>query len=1083
MNSTKLSAFCDKVLETSWLLAVIVTPLFFNVYSSRVFEPDKLTTLRTIATIMAAVWLVKHIEERVSGRHEIGFTWRTPLVFPTLFTVVVYLLSTILSVNSWVSLLGSYQRLQGTYTTVSYIVVFLIILQGLRTRAQLDRLITVIILNSLPIALYGLIQRNKLDPLPWGGDVTVRVASNMGNPIFVAAYLIMIFPITVGRIAESFKAILTEEEANWADILRAAGYIFVAAVELIAIWYAQSRGPLLGLIASSYFLFLLLALSLRTKWSAVLILTIVAVVALVVSFLAIVNIPGGPLQHLQRAPWLGRLGEVFDFETGTGKVRALIWEGMVDLILPHEPIRYPDGHSDPYNSLRSLVGYGPESIIVAYNRFYPPLLAHYESRTASPDRSHDETLDSLAITGLLGLIAYTWLFVSVFYYSFKWLGLVKDQKQRNLLLGLVAGMSVASVAFFWWWQGLHFFGAALTLGIAAGLGIYLAIVAIISSIRLLKSNENSPPPLHPYNFLIISLVAAVMAHFIEINFGIAIASTRTTFWAYAGVLVLAGMGLIREREEEPQSKEARGNRQQKGRNRRKRRKATRQSTRTALGLGQFAPAWLGSTLAVAIVSGFILGTLAFNFITNAERLESPARIIWRALTVLPAQGNRTSYGALMIFALTWLMSAVISLSETAKGGAFRERKGDAASAIALYVLISLAVGLGFALVLASRHAALVHTPPQALEELANRVAGHLTSYYVFIVLVLIAGGAVLLLGTRRQPRQTAHPWGVIALTVLAILVSAIVVRTNLHTIQADIVFKQGDPYERDGKLLEAIELYKHAIGLAPKEDFYYLYLGRVYLQYAQTFEDPAVRDRVMRWTEQALLDAREINPLNTDHSANLARMYQSWSVQPAEQDRQTLVELSSQHYENATNLSPQNVLLWNEWATLQYYFLGNKTAFEQTMTHSLKLDPEFYETWIIQGDVHMVQNEPEKAIADLAQALELNLRAQPGGGRPSWHWTNYHNALAWYPYGYALAITGQHEDAIAAFLQLLELAPNANYAWDCHRVLAIAYRDIGQISDALHHAQMALQLAPEDQQPDLQNLWAQLQQLSEGAQP
>ena len=571
MNSTKLSAFCDKILEIGWLLAVIITPLFFNVYSSRVFEPDKLTTLRTVAVIMAAVWLVKQIEERAVGRQEVGFTWRTPLVLPTIFTVVVYLLSTLLSVTPRVSFLGSYQRLQGTYTTLSYIVVFLIVLQGLRTRAQLDRLITVIIINSLPIALYGLIQRNGLDPLPWGGDVQKRVAANMGNAIFVAAYLIMIFPLTVGRIAESFQAILTEEEANWADIPRAAGYIFIGAVELIAIWYAQSRGPLLGLIAASYFLFLLLALSSRTKLGAASALTIVTIIALVVGFLAIVNVPNGPLQSLQYAPWMGRLGSVFDFEGGTGRVRALIWKGMMDLILPHEPIRYPDGHPDPFNVLRPLVGYGPESVYVAYNNFYPPLLGHHESRTASPDRSHNETLDSLAITGLFGLSAYLWIFLSLFYYGFKWIGLIRGHKQRNLFFGLVGGFSVASVGFFWWWQGLHFFGAALTLGIAAGMGIYLAITAIIISTAVIKSDEESLPPLHPHNFLLVSLLATFMAHFVEINFGIAIASTRTTFWACAGLFVVAGLNLIRKREAEPQGREtqgrgqgARGRRQEAG---------------------------------------------------------------------------------------------------------------------------------------------------------------------------------------------------------------------------------------------------------------------------------------------------------------------------------------------------------------------------------------------------------------------------------------------------------------------------------------------------------------------------------------
>ncbi|MGD2144798.1 MAG: hypothetical protein PVF54_10005, partial [Anaerolineae bacterium] len=111
MQSTKLSVFCDRVLEIGWLLAVIVTPLFFNVYSSRVFEPDKLTLLRTIALMMAVVWLVKLIEERSHGLGGIGFSWQTPLVYPTLFTVAVYVISTVLAVNPWVSLFGSYQRL------------------------------------------------------------------------------------------------------------------------------------------------------------------------------------------------------------------------------------------------------------------------------------------------------------------------------------------------------------------------------------------------------------------------------------------------------------------------------------------------------------------------------------------------------------------------------------------------------------------------------------------------------------------------------------------------------------------------------------------------------------------------------------------------------------------------------------------------------------------------------------------------------------------------------------------------------------------------------------------------------------
>lgn len=51
--TTKLSAWCERIVEAGWLAALIATPLYFNVHSSRIFEPDKIALLRSIALIMA----------------------------------------------------------------------------------------------------------------------------------------------------------------------------------------------------------------------------------------------------------------------------------------------------------------------------------------------------------------------------------------------------------------------------------------------------------------------------------------------------------------------------------------------------------------------------------------------------------------------------------------------------------------------------------------------------------------------------------------------------------------------------------------------------------------------------------------------------------------------------------------------------------------------------------------------------------------------------------------------------------------------------------------------------------------------
>src|SRR5689334_3556571 len=189
-------------MEAGWLIAAISVPLFFDIYSSRVFEPDKITLLRSIGLVVALAWLAKFIETGFSDFRGGSFLRRLreadPLAFPVLLLVLVYLIATIVSVADYVSIWGSYQRLQGTYSMFSYIMISATMLNALKTRAQLERLLTVIVLVSLPIAAYGWIQHFRLDPLPWGGDVSERIASSMGNSIFVGAYLIMALPITLG---------------------------------------------------------------------------------------------------------------------------------------------------------------------------------------------------------------------------------------------------------------------------------------------------------------------------------------------------------------------------------------------------------------------------------------------------------------------------------------------------------------------------------------------------------------------------------------------------------------------------------------------------------------------------------------------------------------------------------------------------------------------------------------------------------------------------------------------------------------------------------------------------------------------
>ncbi|MCU0519116.1 MAG: O-antigen ligase family protein [Anaerolineae bacterium] len=1151
MNTSRLSLFCGSALEAGWLLGVTITPVFFNVYSSRVFEPDKLTTLRALAVVMAVLWMVRVIDETVRGERPLRFSVKTPLVLPALATMGVYLISTLCSLVPFTSLIGSYQRLQGTYTLFAYLVIFFTVLTSLRTRVQLSRLVTVLILNSLPISLYGIIQHNGLDPLPWAGDVTSRVAANMGNSIFVAAYLIMIVPLTAARIVQSFGDILGREESRATDVLRASGYIFAWAVQLLTIWYSQSRGPWLGIVASA-FLFPYLALivlqrqaaaagrgdsrGLRTVlrgigfgWGSLALAGAVAGLILLVFegtlaiYLAVglallifgglwlyfiverkgwqwlwigwgsvglaiavgmvlINIPGPLQQRVRQVSALQRLTTITELQSGTGKVRGLIWQGTVDLISIHEPIAFPDGTKDKLNFIRPLVGYGPESMYVAYNSFYPPELGHYESRTASPDRSHNETLDSLVITGVVGLAAYLFTFISVFAWGFHWLGLLRSR--RDLLTYISIDVVIAIVFFILAWQleGAYLFAVAIPLGILVGTMVYLTLQGFLQLFAAGRSGAEAqgvaPPAPHPHSLLLMGILAGVIAHFVEMNFGIAIASTRTTFWAYAALLVVLGLQWVPGLQESGVpglAQDVQGRAASRTRSGRSSRPVTSQHS------GLFAP-WLTGVVALGLLSAFLLGTLAFDFVNNPDRLTEGGTVFIRSLTTMSSPEPFRAYGALMIIVFSATLFGVIGLSELDAEGAFgSQRRSRMLTVIGVYAGIAMVGFLLFGMLVAGFQASLTRVQVTTLDEVvevADMLTGLLGYYYVLIFTIVILLGWTLM-QEHRLPRDPGSTVGLLALGVLLLGAVFVIRDGSYNLIRADIIFKQGGVFANATTVNEkrvGIQHFERAIVYAPREDYYYLFLGKAYLELAQGLPDttPAEeREALFLRTETVLTEARELNLLNTDHSANLARFYKSWAarvnldrsaagtdateISRLDAKRQALLQNALDDYHTALTLSPNNPILWNELAQLYAIDLGDQQKYEETIARSLAVDDEFEQTWMLMGDLRSSQGDIVGAIEAYQRSLLIR-----------------DNCTVRRVVGTLMAQESLWDQATTTLEEAIGACPTDAELWEMYRVLAIAYANQGQSALALETAQAALSLAPEAQRSAIQQLIDQL---------
>lgn len=1277
--TSKLSQWCEGFIEAGWLAALIGAPLFFNVHSDRVFEPDKLTLIRSIALMMSVAWLIKFVDQQ--GWQRLGWLrwqskdsiWRMPFVLPVVLLVVVYLLSTAMSIVPRVSWAGSYQRLQGGYTTLSYIVIFALTAVTIHRPEQVNRLLTTAIITTIPISLYALLQHFGLDPLPWGGNVQARVAGHMGNAIFIAAYLILIVPITMARILDAFTAILNEEQLAYADVIRSAIYIFALAIQILAIYWSGSRGPMLGLIVGTFAFILILLVALRNSVAdrrfnlndggrAVLLVIggvglIFALLSLVLRatalssatasfvafvgalaavtlaifvmitirrgwrwlwfswmlltlvvglWLALFNVPAtsaaayldkpviGPIlstmEEWRTLPTVGRFGRILEADEGTGRVRVLIWQGALKLITPHEPIQYPDGRQDPFNALRPLIGYGPEAMYVAYNSFYPPELASIEARNASPDRSHNETFDALIITGLSGFLVWQALYLSVFYYGFKWLGVVRSNRDRNILVALWIGGAFISFVLITRLLGMEYLGVAVPFGSIGGLILYLVYYA------LSVSGGEALNPFASERLLLLALLSAVAAHYTEVHFGIAIASTRVYFFVYVALLFVVGYLLPRAQQEPAvtptEIDDPAGTIR---RQRRKRSPAPRLST---------APAgWFGPTITYVFVLALIIGTLSFNFINYAippgvqiqtiADVPSAMAILQQSFFVNQSRDFMDSPFIYLLITLTWALGSLLALSELAQQKILRFNRpagtlsverpriagiifialllaglairlltpagaGDntqlvgqglllvwsglclwaafrlfqshpagrqTAAAIAtmglaagvsvlvaghwtyglsllvacaavLYLLwdgewaemvvpagiisiSSFLIGMTYAWLQASQFRVASFLGPAVVtaSELerqilnTNQFATFLTIFYLFVFSLMLLATVGLMRAMPIRTRENGTTAGFVALTIVGLLGLYLVSLTNLRIVQADMVYKRARPLDQAAiRATEAanwdpvIATYEHAIELAPHEDFYFLFLGRAYLEKSARALDPTTQINLLDTAKIRLQAAQEINPLNTDHTANLARLTTRWAAlttDPA--GRAELLTEAETYYQQAIILSPQNAVIRNEYANLAVVLSQDCPAGIARYQESLEIDPYFADTYFALAGAYdrCAASLPTDEQADYFRQAVAMLQA--GLERRT---SDQATVLAQIAELYRRA--GDFQQALDSLEQARLLADPQLPDWTIDFRAARIYLDMGQEETARQLAQQAFDSAPAEQQAQIQ---------------
>ena len=347
------------------LLAVL--PAFFNLASERIFEEEKALLLRAAALVAlpATAWAWRAYGSR---------TWRHPVVLTYAALTLVLSVAALSGVDPRTSILGAYLKHHGMVTWFALATLFAAMCGVACSGDGRRRLLDAVVIGSIWPSIYALLQHAGADPVEWTGANAERSISSLGSPNYLGGYLAIVIPLTL----------LRGRSTRWLWAL--------VPLQLAALAATASRGSIVGLAAGALaggIAYLWTQPGGRVRAAAVLTVAVAATVVLVA-------MPGA-----RPAP----LARMFDATGGSGRVRVLIWKGVVDLMRR--------------SGARRWTGYGPETLHEIFPPHYPAELGVVERSDAMPDRAHNETLDMLVSAGVPGVVVELAFFAAVIVCAFR----------------------------------------------------------------------------------------------------------------------------------------------------------------------------------------------------------------------------------------------------------------------------------------------------------------------------------------------------------------------------------------------------------------------------------------------------------------------------------------------------------------------------------------------------------------------------------------------------------------------------------------------------------------------------------------
>lgn len=331
---------------------------------------------------------------------------KTPLGLAVTAFATIFVLAGIVGLRPGYSFWSNFERGEGGLQII-HLFLYFFLLAALFVEKHWRTLFWVATWSALLMVLYGVAAGLGYSGFIGSdikfGDAGLRFQGSIGNPAYVAAYLIFSAFYATHLLFTRYRKCLFKTIGSW--MLWAMLIIYAGAFLL-----AATRGALLGLAAGVFasLVYLGFVKASWRKWAAGIGITLA--------------ISGGLLVFFKDTEFVRKIpgSRIFDisFTTTTFQHRTIMWKIAWDSFKE-----------------RPILGWGPENFGVLFQKnFNPAYFKPLEGFGSWFDRAHNVFFDYLASVGILGTLAYASIFAVIYWNILR----QRIEKNTNLSQGVAA---------------------------------------------------------------------------------------------------------------------------------------------------------------------------------------------------------------------------------------------------------------------------------------------------------------------------------------------------------------------------------------------------------------------------------------------------------------------------------------------------------------------------------------------------------------------------------------------------------------------------------------------------------------------